>query len=84
MNRTTVFGALGAFLAVRVGVGPPLPPITPGEVVAGLLFLTLLWWCLSPSRDRALDDAPGRQDARQSLAFRFGQALHRVLYFRRG
>lgn len=58
--------------------------LIPLAGIALFLYLAYLAWSLGGRRAARRLDAPLRQDARQSLAFRFGKALNGVLNGRLG
>lgn len=55
-----------------------LPAVTPYDVIALVLVCALLWWCLGGDRPRALNDASGHQETRESFPLRLGKALKRI------
>lgn len=80
--RIQVFVLVGISLAItlytRMGEHEV---VNPWDVVFVFLFLCLLAWCIAPRVP--LIDADGHERARNSLAFRLGKALKRVLNNRR-
>lgn len=78
-SRITTFILLGAGVLI-LGFSRGQKMTVPDAFFI-LLFLAMMCWFIVPSVSSILGDS--HQDPRQSLAFRMGKALHKVLHLRR-
>jgi len=60
-----------------------LPPMDWRDYIAFGVFIALLVWCFRPRRIRPVGYAESHERTRQSLAFRLGKKLNRILHHRR-
>lgn len=88
MNKSTGIGALIAAASVPIALklsrdGLTLPPMHWWEWPCLVAVPLFIWWCSRESRSRThsgeVGDAPAGQNTTERLAFRLGQAFHRVL-----
>ncbi len=71
---TTAFSVALALNIWRNNHGP-----SPAEWIAIAVFFVLTYWLVGPLRANALVDAEQHDQTRQSIGFRLGKSLKRVL-----
>lgn len=65
-----------AFAVIFAVANADLSKLAWGDYLMLGLFVAVMTWLSLPSRDQA----PGHEQVSESLAFRFGKALHRVFH----
>lgn len=81
MSFGTLVGFAAIFVIMKIAQGEPFPSFYSWDFVALLAFIGFMYWLLRERRTGS--DAAHHEQSSQSVAFRLGKALNRVL-FRKG